>query len=165
MALDLLVFVLQIVMFGVTLEKRSVEAGGEGVVGAGEEVMQDYDLEERGMLRGDLEHEDGIELRDLQHTSAGRTGGDEDRERDELLAANTGSGQVEQHPLDSLYTGEHIVANLHVLETIRTQWRTGGVGAEPSGASATSGVQAAAAAAAAGRTLTYRLGEGITTNS
>lgn len=157
--------ILQILMLGVTLEKRALETGGVDVSGAGLEVRQDYDSEERGMLRQDLEEAEDIEMRDLRHTDSGRTGGDEDRERDELLAANTGSGRVEQHPLDSLYTGEHVVANLHVLEMVRRQWQSGGVGAGPSGASAASGVQAAAVAAAAGRTLTYRLGEGIARNS
>ncbi len=157
---------LQILMLGITLERTSVKRGDEAVAVVPEVAMepqQDHDLEERGMLRQDLGYTEDIELRDLHHTSSGRTGGDEDRERDELLtAADVGA---EQHPLDSYYTGEHVIANMHVLNTIRAQWQATGVAADGSGASAASGVQVAAVAAATGRTFTFRLGEEMQRNS
>lgn len=170
--LDFLVLILQILMLGITLERRAAKTGDEAVAaveGLAMEPQQDHDSEERGILREDrqgLESPEDIELRDLRHSSSGRTGGDEDRERDELLAADTKTGQADQHPLDHYYTGEKIVANVHIVDTVRTQWQAGGVTAEGSGASAASGAQAAAvAAAAARRTFTFRLGEGIQTNS
>jgi len=159
--LDILVLMLQILMLGITLERRSVRPEDEAVAVANEmatEPQQDHDSEERGILRQDLEYTEDIELRDLHHTSSGRTGGDEDRERDELLDAGNGA---EQHPLDPYYTGEQVIANMHILDTIRAQWQAVGVSAGGSGASAASGVQGVAVAAAAGRNLTHRLGEGI----
>lgn len=170
--LDLLVLLLQVLMLGITLERRAAKAGGEAVEaveGVATEPQQDLDSEEQGVLRQDRldpENVDGIELQDLHHSSSGRTGGDEDRERDELLAADTETGQADQHPLDHYYTGEKVVADLHIVETIQAQWQAGGVTAEGPGASAASGAQAAAvAAAAARRTFTFRLGEGIQTTS
>lgn len=127
------------------------------------EPQQDHDSEERGMLRQDLGYTEDIELRDLHHTSSGRTGGDEDRERDELLIG--ADIAAEQHPLDPYYTGEQVIANIHILNTIRAQWQATGVAAGESGASAASGVQVAAVAAATGRTFTFRLGEEMQGNS
>jgi len=164
----MLVLMLQMLMLGITLERKAVRSGDEAGAAVEEvatEPRQDHDSEERGMLRQDLGYTEDIELREIHHTSSGRTGGDEDRERDELLAADTRAGQAEQHPLDPYYTGEQVIADLHILDTIRAQWQAGGVVAGESGASAASGAQAAAVAAAAGRTLTYRLGEGIRRNS
>jgi hypothetical protein len=131
-----------------------------GVAQVGTENRQDHDSEERGILRQDTDTGDDIELQDLQHSSAGRTGGDEDRERDELISPGGTSEPYNQHALDPFYTGGHVVANLHILDTIRAQWQASGVSAEGSDAAATSGVQAATVAMA-GRTFTYRLGEGI----
>jgi len=166
-ALDILVLMLQILMLGITLERTSVKRGDEAVVvvvpEAATEPQQDHDLEERGILRQDLGYTEDIELRDMHHASSDRTGGDEDRERDELLiGADVGA---EQHPLDSYYTGEQVIANMHVWNTIRAQWQATGVAAGESGGSAASGVQVAAVAAATGRTFTFRLGEEMQRNS
>jgi len=154
--LDLLVLVLQLVILGVTLERTGVKAGDE----AGIEIRQDHDAEERGVIREDSSND--IEMQDLQHTSSGRTGGDEDRERDELLEADANSEQESQHPLDPFYTGNHVIANLHILDTICTQWQASSVNAEATDASTTSGTQAAAVNTVAGRVLAYRqLREGM----
>lgn len=163
--MDILVLMLQILMLGITLERRSVKSGDEAVPAVeavATEPRQDHDSEERGMLRQDLGYTEEIELRDMHHASSGRTGGDEDRERDELLDPDTGAGQ---HPLDPYHTGEQVIANMHILDAIRAQWQAAGVTAGDSGASAVSGAQAAAVAAATGRNSTYRLGEGTQTNS
>ena len=161
--LDIIVLALQVLILGVTLERRgtkSTDGMVNGVAQVGTENRQDHDSEERGILRQDTDTGDDIELQDLQHSSAGRTGGDEDRERDELISPGGTSEPYNQHALDPFYTGGHVVANLHILDTIRAQWQASGVSAEGSDAAATSGVQAATVAMA-GRTFTYRLGEGI----
>jgi len=150
--LDLLVLVLQLVILGVTLERRGTKTG---VTEEAMERRQDHDAEERGMLRQDSDDTDDIELQDLQHTS-GRTGGDEDRERDELLQAGANSEQRDQHPLDPFYTGNHIITNLNVIDTICAQWHASSVTGKASDAAATSDVHVAAVQAAAGRIRAMR---------
>ena len=161
--LDILILALQILILEVTLERRGIKPIDEVVAGVAQAVpenRQDHDSEERGMLRPSADTGEDIELRDLQHTSTGRTGADEDRERDELLPLDGSSEPRNHHPLDPFYTGEHVIVNLHILDTIRAQWQASGVSTERSDAAATSSVQATTVALA-GRTFTYRLGEGI----
>lgn len=153
--LDALVLALQVLILAVTLERKNLAVeNGDVLVEEVEEARQDHDSEERGMLRRDDTAQDGIELQDLRHTSSGRTGGDEDRERDELLDSDERTEPRDQHPLDPFLTGEAVVVNIHIMDTIRSQWRRR---ADTSGEATASG--AAAVAAVAGRTLSYRLGE------
>ena len=154
---------------GVVLERRKmgVESAGAMVGGvAGDEpatweTRQDHDSEERGMLRRGSDAVDDIELQDFGHASLGRTGGDEDRERDELLRPDGGRELQDCLPWDHFYTGEHVVANLHIIDTIRAQWNSSGGSIEGSGAATTSAsdVQAAAVAAMTRGTLTFRTAE------
>ena len=165
--LDILVFALQILVLGVTLERRGITKVDEviqSVVQVVTETPQDHDSEERGIFRQATAAEDDIELQDLQDASSGRTGGDTDRERDELLLPDGSSEPRVHHPLDPFYTGDYIITNLHILDTIRAQWQTSGISTGGSAAAATSSAQAAAVAAVAGRTFTYRLGQGIRRN-
>ena len=155
LALDAMVLALQILMLAVTLERRKVAVEHANVlVEAAENARQDYDSEERGMLRRDETVRDDIELQDLGHTSSGRTGGDQDRERDELLDPDGSNEPRDQHPLDPFLAGQALVVNVHVIDTIRSQWH---VTADTPSEATTSG--AAAVAAVAGRTLSFRLGD------
>lgn len=163
--LDLSVLVLQVLVLGATLERRAIgrDSGRLGNVEEVAEVQrQDHDSEERGVLRqigrGSSVVED-IEMQDL-YGFPSQSDSNTDRERDNLLRHPSGAESRAQHPLDAYYTGEFILANLHLLDTIRTQWHTSGVSAEGANGS-TSGVQAAVVAAAAGRTFTYRLNQGM----
>lgn len=164
MGLDLLVLCLQLVTLGVTLERRVTKAGDGSAEGTQEEVTadrQDHDAEERGVLREDSDGMEEVELQDIHHTS-GRTGGDEDRERDELLEAGANSERENQHPMDPFYSGNNVIVNLRILDTIRTQWHTNSVSVENTDASAASGAQAAAVNTVAGRIMAYRgLREGM----
>ncbi len=165
--LDILVFALQILVLGVTLERRGITKVDEVIQSAVQVVTengQDHDSEERGVFRQATAAGDDIELQDLQHAPSGRTGGDTDRERDELLLPDGSSEPRVHHPLDPFYTGDYIIANLHILDTIRAQWQASGISTGGSAAAATSGAQAAAVAAVAGRSFTYRLGQGIRRN-
>lgn len=154
LVLDTLVLALQVLILAVTLERKKLAVqNGDVLVEEVEEARQDHDSEERGMLRRDDTVQDGIELQNIRHTSSGRTGGDEDRERDELLESDESTEPRDQHPLDPFITGQAVIANVRVIDTIRSQWLT----ADTSGESTASG--AAAVAAVAGRTLGYRLGE------
>ena len=165
--LDILVFALQILVLGVTLERRGTMKADEvtqGVLQVAARPRQDHDSEERGILRQATAAEEDIELQDLQYASSSGTGGDTDRGRDESLLPD-GSGEHRfHHPLDPFYTGNHIITNLHILDTIRAQWQASGISTEGPAGAATSGAQAAAAAAVAGRTFTYRLGQGTRRN-
>lgn len=158
---DLLLLALQILMLGMTVERRALKDGNNAApndASVREETRQDHDFEERGELR---QSSSDIELQDLRHHSSARSGAGEDSERDDLLESESGPQGAKQHPLDPFYTGEHVIADLHILHTIRAQWRHHAANMSSSNLSATSSVQAAAVAAAAGRTLTYRLGEGM----
>ena len=157
LVLDTIVLALQTLILAITLERRKLAA--EYVSALVEEVeqeRQDHDSEERGMLRRDGNAQDGIELQDMRHTSSGRTGGDEDRERDELLECDGGNEPRNRHPLDPFLTGQTVIANVHVIDTIRAQWR---FTTNTSGEATNSGV--AAVAAAAERTLSFRLGDTV----
>ena len=155
LVLDAMVLALQILILAVTLERRKLAVEYRGVpVGEVEEARQDHDSEERGMMRRDDTVQDDIELQDIRHTSSGRTGGDEDRERDELLDHDGSHQQEDRHPLDPFLTGQAVIINVHVIDTIRSQWH---FAADTSGEATTSG--AAAVATIAGRTLSFRLGD------
>lgn len=155
LVLDALVLALQVLILVVTVERKKLAVeSGDVVVEEVEETRQDHDSEERGMLRRDDTVQEDIELQDIWHTSSGRTGGDEDRERDELLESDESTEPRDQHPLDPFLTGQAVIVNVHVIDTIRSQWH---FTADTSGEATASG--AAAVAAVAGRTLSYRLGE------
>ena len=163
--LDLLVLALQVLIFGVTAESRveSVTSQRSQNVENGEqEERQDHDFEERGVLRREPNIVENFEMQDMQRISA-RMHGDEDRERVELLQQPSNTDPRSHHPLEPFYTGEYLIANLHLMEAVRTQWQINGIGAEDTNAPSSS-VQAAVVAAAAGRTFTNRLNRGIQNN-
>ncbi|MCJ1272505.1 hypothetical protein MMC21_000291 [Puttea exsequens] len=165
---DLLVWALQIIILGITLERRGLDkvegSGADTQTREGlNEEGQDHDAEERGVLRRGDEDADGIEMRDLRPLPGGRTDRDADREQEGLLRADGDSGGRHKHPLDSFYTGNHVVADLHILDTIRAQWLSSAASAEIP-ASAASGTQAASVNAMAGRILTYRFRGGTQEN-
>ncbi|CAF9909218.1 MAG: hypothetical protein ALECFALPRED_005414 [Alectoria fallacina] len=154
LVLDAFVLALQVLILAVTLERKKLAVeNGDVLVEEVEEARQDHDSEERGMLRRDDTVQEDIELQDVRHPSSGRTGGDEDRERDELHESGESHEPRDQHPLDPFLTGQAVIVNVHVIDTIRSQHFT----ADTSSEATASG--AAAVAAVAGRTLSYRLGE------
>ena len=155
LALDTIVLALQIVMLAITLERRNVAVEhGDVPVEEVRNARQDHDSEERGMLRRDDTIQEDIELQVIRHTSPGRTGGDEDRERDELFDPDGSNEPRDQHPLDPFLAGQALIVNVHVIDTICSQWHST---TDASGEAATS--SAAAVAAVAGRTLSFRLGD------
>ena len=166
LGLDLVVLALQILLLAITLERRKTRVDGVSSGSAQDatpEQRQDHDSEERGVIRQDPSTREEYEMQDLQHGLRG-THEDEDGEGDELLRQSSSTVRQKQHPLDPFYTGEHVIANLDLFDTLRTQWQAKSIDAGGTSASG-SGVQAAVVAAAAGRTLTYRLGEGIQSNA
>ena len=150
MALDLLCLALQLVMMCLTVEKHVLQ-GKRRIGGAADRSpldasrqrageAQDLDAEERGMLGS--EGATGIEMQDLGRRSRGRTGGDEDRERDELLAQELQEEERDEHPLDVFHTGDYLLVKVHVFDTVREQWQASGLRADPANAAArTAGMQ------------------------
>ncbi|KAI9806841.1 MAG: hypothetical protein M1833_002498 [Piccolia ochrophora] len=131
--LDLLVLLLQVVMLAAHLEHQelrhlsssSTTSTAADVVGEAVTSTQDYDAEERGVLRSETAHTDDIELQELSSSpaathQAGRTGGEEDGERDELLAdpSESPTEALGDHRFDT----EILVASLHLVDTVRSQW-------------------------------------------
>lgn len=161
--LDFLTLALQLLMLAAFLERQKQKAPASSpeptsTTGPGENAGsaegQDHDLEERGILGSDPTTSEDIELQPLT-TSVVRTGGDEDGERDELLSESQHHDVQDStnHPLDAFYTGEQIVADLHILDSIRGQWwQSGGTSTSDSSSST-----AAMAASLAGRRLGVRL--------
>jgi len=164
-ATDLLFWALQIVLLAVSLERRTLGGGVDEVAAAGAslsgrneeaESWQAQDAAERGERRdtnaGDTED---IEMQSLRRH---QTEGDEAEEN--LLADGSASFPSDRHPLDNFNSGQHVVANVDILDMVQTQWsqrntfRT--TTSEPGGAQP-SPSSAALAAVTAGRALGFRL--------
>ncbi|KAI9680008.1 MAG: hypothetical protein M1817_005023 [Caeruleum heppii] len=114
---------------------------------ADDATHQDLDAEERGFHR--LEPHaiatrirtanlsstaEGIELQPLspsrharpsrRDASTGRTGAEEDDERDQLLSEELEADDSHAaHPLDVYHSGSALITEVHVLRTIRRHWR------------------------------------------
>jgi hypothetical protein len=123
-AVDTVTLVLQLLVLAVTVERSGpVTKGGEEGVGSNYEIAgarqrQTQDAEERGVLHSSelASSSEDIEMQPLHH---GRTSADVDGELDEQ-----GSGNG--HPLDTFNSGQHIIVDLHILDTIRSQWTGSG---------------------------------------
>ncbi len=135
-SLDILTWTLQLVALTVTLERRKIATSTISMLGADEPWPapaiargQDHDAEERGILRPSASSTEDIELQPL---SSGRTGADEDRERDELLRSaappdcpedgDPGVSSTDGHPLDRFHSGQHVLADMYLLDVVRTEW-------------------------------------------
>ena len=149
LGLDFITLILQLLMMAVTIEKQMLQGrrtpASRGSLPAADDddavQAQNYDLEERGMLGSDgVIPRDSIELIDLPRSHQGRTGGEEDGERDELLDNDLIGENRNGHPLDPFYTGEYNLARLPIMDIVRVQWRLSSLATRTAGASsATSG--------------------------
>ncbi|KAH0560088.1 hypothetical protein GP486_003394 [Trichoglossum hirsutum] len=134
LTLDLVVLTLQLVMLSVHIKRQTLRSASSTVGRSTPDAevtapsIQDHDLEERGLRRSGP---DGVELQTFPPThdnlaAQGRTGGDEDGERDELLVEQPEAldqGDSGPEPLTEFHHGELIAAEIHILDTIRSQWR------------------------------------------
>ncbi|KAL9634834.1 MAG: hypothetical protein Q9164_003849 [Protoblastenia rupestris] len=149
LGLDLLCLALQVLMLGVTLEKRGVQ-GISIVMTTQQGRRQDHNAEEAGILRSDPMVTEDVQLQTLRPISTNRQVNTTSEETADLLDAN---GERDgAHALDVYYTGEHILANLHILDTIRTQWQSRSVNMDTTTAS---GMQTAATIAGRRFTVTF----------
>jgi hypothetical protein len=136
-SLDILTCTLQLIVLAIVLERRKIATSSISPSGADEPLPspstsrgQDHDSEERGILRPSVSSTEDIELQPL---SSGRTGADEDRERNELLPhassprspidEDPGVTAVDEHPLDRFHTGQLFLADMYLLDVVRTQWQ------------------------------------------
>ena len=149
-SLDILTWVLQVVILAVMLERRKIVASSNSQSpSVSISRPQDHDSEERGITRPPTSPTEDIELQPLP---SGRTGADEDRERNELLLRHDtspsslndndndddpGVNAVDEHPLDRFHSGQQILADIYLLDVVRTQWlqRWGDVQESDTGAS------------------------------
>ena len=159
---DILVLALQLVRLAVDVERKRVDSGADlrrqtthpNLHREQDEdaERQNHDFEERGIMRGD--GIDEYEMQSLRPCAEGRTGGDEDRERDELLQDQMRSTE---HPEDAFNTGQRVIADLHIVDTVREQWRQyKHVNTDTTGSASNRSVGAAAATALARRRFRFR---------
>lgn len=113
LSLDLLTLGLQLIILTVILERRNLDPEPST---PSTSPTQDHDSEERGIFRSPPSP-NAIELQPL---SRGRTGADEDRERNELSPDRPSTS--DEHPLDPFHSGQYIIAHVDVPTTIHTQW-------------------------------------------
>ncbi|MCJ1402592.1 hypothetical protein MMC11_005812 [Xylographa trunciseda] len=140
--LDLLIMLLQFIILAVVLERQELKKGMEGSLGPAassteEEAGlggQDHDAEEQGIHRSLAGGTEDIEMQPLGSTRL-EVGHDyHESETDNFLdfPSTVPRSSASEHPLDTFHSGQHVIANLHIVETIRTsyrRWLNGGVGA------------------------------------
>jgi len=139
--LDLLILALQCVMLAVHVEKERLKAilspdsstPASSLTPATAAIpSQDHDAEERGVLRevvtdGSREVEwQGIGGTSYQTVDESQRPQlpDGDAEQEHLLSEAVGPAAVvpQDGPLDIFYSGDVIIADFHVLQTLRNQW-------------------------------------------
>ena len=168
---DCLTLALQLVILAVFMERAAlkrelVSRSTSGDTTGNTEAVdittgQDHDSEEQGILRSDPNAMEDIELQPLG-SSANQEQGGEIEERDGLLAelSQPQIGNPNVHPFEVFHTGQYVIANLHIIETIRAQrGRYDAASSESSTSSSTSST-AAMAAAIAQRRLGFSLNVG-----
>jgi hypothetical protein len=131
---DFLVLIVHLIMLGLIIERVKINVTGPASsrTPTGQQAAapsQDHDSEERGVLRNQETSDrpergsqsDDIELDVLENPDATHD------ERSELLS-DSPDIEYEQtwkdsHPLDSFSSGEAIILDMSILDTIRDQWR------------------------------------------
>jgi hypothetical protein len=126
--LDILMVALQIVMLGISQTRADVEDSLESHEGEPTETSgQDLDAEERGVHREEgieMTGDSGMELRDLSAPEV--QGTDDDGEGLDLLSAELEDSA--KHPLDSFNNGEAVVAEVYILDLIKSRLSKRGMG-------------------------------------
>ncbi|MCJ1242953.1 hypothetical protein MMC30_000149 [Trapelia coarctata] len=154
--LDFLTMVLQFMILAIVLEREGLKKdmvgslAGSAAATTLEETRlagQDHDAEEQGVHRSALDGIQDFEVIEMQPLRSSGTGFGNDQEEQEPNAVYDVSTSLprasrSEHPLDTFNSGQHVIADLHVIETIRTsyrQWLQGGTG---TGASVGQGARA-----------------------
>ena len=140
--LDLVIMALQFIILAVVLEREALKKGIEGSLGPATSSTeeepglggQDHDAEEQGIHRSLVGETGDIEMQPLRSTRPEAGDDHHESETDTFLdiSSTLPRSSVSEHPLDMYNSGQHVIANLHIIETIRTsyrRWLNGGVGA------------------------------------
>lgn len=139
LSFDMLIFLVDFVMLALVIERVKMTLSMSGLSPADtsnantstdtntapSEDGQDHDAEERGLIRGTEDVEDGLTLNpDLNTSSAANVDEDVNDERSHLLA-DPGDGGVgrDGHPLDSFASGQAVIVDMSLWHTIRDQWQ------------------------------------------
>lgn len=142
--MDLLLVGLQVVMMGLLVRRREMEiiSRSEGIGGVESSTQQqqqqrrrrrrqprDTDEEERGGLSlssSEIE-EEGEEEQEQENpqlasssSSSAYTFARTEYTTDSLLSPPR---QLQDHPLDTFHSGQYIIANIHLGETLRKEWK------------------------------------------
>ena len=127
-SLDVLMVALQIVMLGVSQTKADVEDSMKNRNGETAEFSgQDLDAEERGVHREDdveVPSQSGIELQDLSASGVDEGVGDGEGSSSSPVELESSS----KHPLDSFNNGETVVAEIYILDLIKSRLSKRGMG-------------------------------------
>ncbi|OKL62022.1 hypothetical protein UA08_02526 [Talaromyces atroroseus] len=121
---DFLVMLVHLVMLGLVVERvrtdtdHQTTGNDESTSADSANPEQDYDAEERGILRSETNNDS---------SSASSGSRDSSLERTVLLAEpdEDGSSPISRnmHPLDTLFSGAALIMDMGLLDTIRDQWR------------------------------------------
>ncbi|KAI9758796.1 MAG: Protein phosphatase methylesterase 1 [Chaenotheca gracillima] len=140
--LDLLILALQVCMLAVRVDRYAQDTSTSSTTSTGEPEStatnatnsQTHDAEERGIRATEISDAEGIELQPLRSRSDNGEGsssrnavgdqqaGEDDADRDLLLPSGS-EAPAQDHALDAFLSGQVIVANLNIPNTIRSQWR------------------------------------------
>ncbi len=129
--LDIVVLALQCFMLTVHVEQERLKTalGSTDILSELLTIIgvpQDHDAEERGVIRDSGIITDDIELQPMATSQLRHDGSavDNEEERDQLLAERVRRTDQEDDggPLDVFYSGNVVVAEFHVLHTLRNQW-------------------------------------------
>jgi hypothetical protein len=136
MILDILVLTLQCFMLAVHVERERLAAVLAALVSptpAADQPRvevasaQDHDAEERGFMREGVSSNGDIELQPMTSTTESRNdngAAEHNEERERLLAEPPPRQDTEDDDtsLDAFWSGTAIVADFHVMHTLRKQW-------------------------------------------
>ena len=125
---DTLIVALQIILLAVDIErtelKKAMNKSSANSSDPSASPVQDLDSEERGLHRDIGMSAEDIELRPLRSSisQANRSG---ETEEGEGFGSPTAFQQrrTDEHPENIYDGGQQVIANLHIIESIRTAWR------------------------------------------
>ena len=126
--LDLLTVTIQLILLAVVMNRRDLTkvmsrnlTQGYGSTAT---PMQDLDSEEQGLHAVEETPLGEIEMQPLRSRST-NIGDENDREADGSLNSSNAFQQraTDEHPLNTYDGGQRVIANLHILESIRISWR------------------------------------------
>ncbi|QSZ35093.1 hypothetical protein DSL72_007957 [Monilinia vaccinii-corymbosi] len=136
---DFLVLTLQVILFTIHVDREKLDKflsvyGQKTTTDVQiQPSTQDYDAEERGVLRDRIASLEGIEMQQLDSAGAAshppdqenHTDADEGNQREELLTEPINT-ESDDGPLDIFWSGTAVIGEFSVMDTLRSQLRVSG---------------------------------------